>query len=211
MHFFGTVERLVAIPDDVLDRALARVQGLRAEDFKYRDTNTRTQASSWWRTDGWLKADRGPVLNSLMPMVEEVGGLIMDHWPRAEKVLLSYFNVSVITPREYIDEHVDPKLCNKLSYRVLVPLNRDIPFRYHWLVRDRKVFGEIRRGHAWHFNNNTVHAAYNASDEMRYALMFDFSEERLFRKFSGRADWTRSLVTDTANKDFIRRHEGHVY
>lgn len=211
MHFFGTLQRFGAIPEEVLDRAMAQVQALRAEDFKYRDTNTVTQATSWWRTDGWLKADKGPVLEALMPLVREVSDLIVSQWPHAEKVLLTYFNVSVITPHEFIEDHVDPKLCNKLSYRVLVPLNPGIAFRYHWVLDGQKVFGEIHRGHAWHFNNNDVHAAYNVSDEMRYALMFDFCEERLFHKFSGRPDWTMGLVADTANKNFLKRHEGHVY
>lgn len=211
MHFFGTVQRFAPIPEEVLDRALARIKALQPEDFKYRDTNTQTSASSWWRTDGWLKEDKGPVLEALMPLVTEVSDLITSQWPHSEKVVLTYFNVSAITPREFIEDHVDPKLCNKLSYRVLVPLNPGIAYKYHWHVKGEQVFGEITRGHAWHFNNNDMHAAYNLSDEMRYALMYDFCEERLFSKFSARPDWTMGLVADTANKKFIKRHEGHVY
>jgi hypothetical protein len=211
MHFFGTVRRFASLPEDVLDRALQTVLALKPDEFKYRDTNTQTQASSWWRTDGWLKQDRGPVLDKLMPLVTEVADHIVAQWPYPEKVVLSYFNVSAITPNEFIEEHVDPKLCNKLSYRVLVPLNPGIPFRYHWRIDGQQVYGEIHRGHAWHFNNNDVHAAYNVSDQMRYALMYDFCEERLYRKFASRPDWTFGLVAETANRNFLKRHEGHVY
>lgn len=211
MHFFGTVQQLMPIPDGVLDTAFETVKQLTPEDFKYRDVNTSTKASSWWRTDGWLKPDRGPVLQRLEPLVNQVANIITAKWPYDEKIVLTYFNVSVITPNEFIEDHVDPKLCNKLSYRVLVPLNPVIPFKYHWVFGKNKIYGEIKRGYAWHFNNNDVHAAYNVSDEMRYALMYDFCTERLYKKFGKRKDWTFGLVASTANKNFLKRHEGHVY
>jgi hypothetical protein len=211
MHFFGTVQQLVSIPEPELDEAFEIVKQLQPEDFKYRDINTQTKASSWWRTDGWLKADPGPVIARLKPLALKVASIIIDNWPHKETVVLSYFNVSVITPNEYIEDHVDPKLANKLSYRVLVPLNPDIYYKYHWYLKGQKVYGQIKRGHAYHFNNNDIHAAYNVSDQMRYALMYDFTEERLFKKFAHLPDWRFGLVADTANKNFLKRHEGHVY
>ena len=209
MHFFGTVQQLASIPESVLDEAFDTVKQLQPEDFKYRDTNTETKASSWWRTDGWLKAE-GPVIK-LKPLAFSIAKLITDQWPYPETVSLSYFNVSVITPNEFIEEHVDPKLSNKLSYRVLVPLNPGIIFKYHWLIKGQKIYNQIKRGHAYHFNNNDIHAAYNTSDQLRYALMYDFTEDRLFSKFAHTLDWHLGLVADTANKNFLKRHIGHVY
>lgn len=214
MHFFGTCQRVAKIDDELIERAYQLAISLDpTETFTYQDTNVATGRSSWWRADSWLKGEDKwtPGIRKLEPIAREVAAAIQADWSRGPSVRMTYFNLSVITPREYIDEHSDPKLLNKLSYRILVPLNPKLVFKYHHNFNGRKVYSEISRGHAYHFNNNDIHAAYNESDEYRYAFMYDFTEERLYEKFASTPDWHMGLVFGTVNKDFLERHKGHVF
>lgn len=214
MHFFNTAEEVTKLDDDLLERAYRFSIALDpAETFKYQDTNTKTGRSSWWRADTWLKpeAEQSPGLQKLKPLALEMSEAILAGWSKGPQLKMVYFNLSVITPREYIDEHVDPKLLNKLSYRVLVPLNPNITYKYHHNFNGRLKFSELKRGAAYHFNNNDIHAAYNESDEYRYAFMYDFCDLRILEKFGSKPDWHFGLVFGTVNKNFLARHKDHVY
>lgn len=206
MHFFGTTVRVAHIPEALLERARGLCEELGDSAFNYRDVNTQTGESSWWRIDGWLKKTHNPALTAFESLAFEICEQITQQWEPARGAHLSYFNVSGIRPHETIEDHVDPKLLNKLSYRVLVPINPSLPYRYKWIINGEPVFSEIEYGHAYHFNNNDIHAAFNDSDQFRVALMYDLCDPRLFAKFAKTRDWTEGLVFGTVNKHFLKRH-----
>jgi hypothetical protein len=124
-----------------------------------------------------------PEEEKLLPLYEAVKNLVNELAVRYSLDPVTSFSVSMLKPRQVLEEHTDGRFKHRITNRFIVPLSdSDKNYNYGY-VNGEKVIYKLHLGKIYRINNAIIHSAVNEEDVERYNILIDTFEQRLQDKF----------------------------
>jgi hypothetical protein len=179
MNFSKAYEIIGEAADSLLKAVNEEIKKLNDEDFNYQDYDSKTKEKSWLRLD-FMKR---PEEEKLLPLYEAVKNLVNELAVRYSLDPVTSFSVSMLKPRQVLEEHTDGRFKHRITNRFIVPLSdSDKNYNYGY-VNGEKVIYKLHLGKIYRINNAIIHSAVNEEDVERYNILIDTFEQRLQDKF----------------------------
>ena len=202
MNFDAAYEILGTVPEELLNRVNVEIQNaITDKDFNYKDRNVDTTELSWLRLD-FMKPPEDERRMPLYKAILEVINYIITNYNTDP---LNSVSVSMLKPKQVLDEHTDGRLIHRITNRYLVPLmHSDVNYNYGY-YNNEKVIYPLKFGNVYRVNNAVIHSALNLEDAERFNILIDTWDLRLKEKFKGHPDLMAALTVLGVNYNFEKR------
>lgn len=197
MNFSEPYHVLGTLDDQLVENVCIEIQKMNDEFFNYIDNDTKTGAPSWHRLD--FAPDS--VQHEREKSIHAAGIALVNH--AVEKFNLdevSSFSVSMLKPRQVLEEHTDSRLIHRLTNRYIIPLIDGGGSYNYWIVGGKQVKHYLKRGEIFRVNNAVIHSAVNVGEIERYNILIDTFAVRLKEKFKRSIDLAAPMSK-----------EGHIF
>ena len=202
MHFNAAYQILGTVPEHLLNSVNEQISlALTDDDYNYKDRDLVNKEHSWLRLDFMSPPSderRMPLYSAILAVIEYI--------QQTYKVdPLNSASVSMLKPKQVLDEHTDGRFLHRITNRYLVPLTHsDVNYNYGY-YNDEKVIYPLKFGNIYRINNAVIHSALNLEDTARYNILIDTFDARLKEKFNNHPDRMAALTVFGVNQEFEKR------
>lgn len=202
MNFNAAYQILGTVPDNLLNAVNEQISlALTDDDYNYKDRDLVNKEHSWLRLD-FMQA---PIDPRRMPLYSTILAVIEYIQQTYNIDPLNSVSVSMLKPKQVLDEHTDGRFLHRITNRYLVPLTHsDVNYNYGY-YNNEKVIYPLKFGNIYRINNAIVHSALNLEDTARYNLLIDTFDARLKAKFNHHPDRLAALTVFGVNQEFEKR------
>jgi hypothetical protein len=179
MNFSKAYDIIGSASTNLIDAVNEQIKLLSDDDFNYRDYDSKTKEKSWLRLDFMSQ----PEEEKFIPLYLAIKNLVDDLSQRYSLDPVTSFSLSMLKPRQILEEHTDGRFKHRITNRYIVPLSfSDKNYNYGY-VNGEKVIYKLEQGKIYRINNAIIHSAVNEEDSERYNILIDTFEQRLQDKF----------------------------
>lgn len=202
MNFNAAYQILGTVPEELLNRVNLEIHNaITDKDFNYKDRNVDTTELSWLRLDFMRPPEdvrRMPLYNAILAVIN----YIITNYNTDP---LNSVSVSMLKPRQVLDEHTDGRFLHRITNRYLVPLmHSDVNYNYGY-YNNEKVIYPLKFGNVYRVNNAVIHSALNLENAERFNILIDTWDLRLKEKFKDHPDLMSALTVLGVNYNFEKR------
>jgi hypothetical protein len=202
MNFNAAYQILGTVPDNLLNAVNEQISlALTDNDYNYKDRDLINKEHSWLRLDFMKPPEderRMPLYSTILAVIEYI--------QQTYKIdPLNSVSVSMLKPKQVLDEHTDGRFLHRITNRYLVPLTHsDVNYNYGYYNKEKVIY-PLKFGNIYRINNAIIHSALNLEDTSRYNLLIDTFDARLKEKFNNHPDRMAALTIFGVNQEFEKR------
>jgi len=202
MNFNAAYQILGTVPDNLLNAVNEQISvALTDDDYNYKDRDLINKEHSWLRLD-FMQAPTDP---RRMPLYSAILTVIKYIQQTYKIDPLNSVSVSMLKPKQVLDEHTDGRFLHRITNRYLVPLTHsDVNYNYGY-YNNEKIIYPLKFGNIYRINNAIIHSALNLEDTARYNILIDTFDARLKEKFNNHPDRMAALTVFGVNQEFEKR------
>lgn len=184
MNFKEAYQVIGSADENLLSALVNEIKTLNDNDFNYQDFDSQTGDKSWLRLD-FMEEPKDARYHNLFNASKN---LVLDVIQRYNLDPLTSFSISMLKPRQVLEEHTDGRFKHRITNRYLIPLSASDKNYNYGYVNGEKVIYKLELGKIYRVNNAIIHSAINMEDTERYNILIDTFEQRLQDKFKGFVD-----------------------
>lgn len=179
MNFSSAFEIIGNAQIELLEKVNKEIESLNDDDFNYQDFDSKTREKSWLRLDFMKK----PEEEKHVALYFAIKDLVDELAVRYSLDPVTSFSVSMLKPKQVLEEHTDGRFKHRITNRYIVPLsNSEKNYNYGYMNGEKIIF-KLEQGKIYRLNNAIIHSAVNEEDTERYNILIDTFEQRLQDKF----------------------------
>ena len=202
MNFNAAYQIIGTVPGPLLNAVNEQIAiALTDDDYNYKDRDLINKEHSWLRLDFMKPPSEERRMNLYSAIL-----LVIEHIQQTYHVdPLNSVSVSMLKPKQVLDEHTDGRFLHRITNRYLVPLTHsDVNYNYGY-YDNQKIIYPLKFGNIYRINNAIIHSALNLEDTERYNILIDTFDARLKAKFNNHPDRLAALTVFGVNQEFEKR------
>lgn len=177
---FKEAYQIVGTADNTLLMDLINeIKILNDEDFNYQDFDSKTGDKSWLRLDFMEEPKEDKYKNIYLASKK----LVYDAVATYGLDPVTSFSISMLKPKQVLEEHTDGRFKHRITNRYLIPLSDSNKNYNYGYINGEKIVYKLELGKIYRINNAIIHSAVNEEDAERYNILIDTFERRLQDKF----------------------------
>ncbi len=202
MNFNAAYQIIGTVPEPLLNAVNDQIAiALTDDDYNYKDRDLINKEHSWLRLDFMKPPSEERRMNLYSAILS-----VIEHIQQTYHVdPLNSVSVSMLKPKQVLDEHTDGRFLHRITNRYLVPLTHsDVNYNYGY-YNNQKIIYPLKFGNIYRINNAIIHSALNLEDTERYNILIDTFDARLKAKFNNHPDRLAALTVFGVNQEFEKR------
>lgn len=212
MNFSAPFQVIGQVDDYLVENVCNQIKIINDEYYNYIDHDSKSGNTSWMRLDfapNNVQHERErPLFTAGLELVKHaIEKFNLDD--------LSSFSISMLKPKETLEEHTDSRLIHRLTNRYIIPLLDEGESYNYWLVDGVQQRHYLKRGQLFRVNNAIIHSAVNCSNSERFNVLIDTFSSRLKSKFGKSIDLAAPLSkeghTFTVARKAVNRNDKKIH